>query len=203
MPIKLLICTNETFGLGHLCRALRLSSSLQAVIHDLSILILTGSPMIHGFRLPPRVDSVKLPSLSKENQWVYTSKYLPLPFEEVKRLRERIIFETVFAYQPHLLLVDLRPVGVQGELLSTLRALNADQRRTALVLGLRDIVGEPELVRARWQDDDAMPILEELYDEIWVYGCQALYDPIKEYQLPDTVALHRFLPPTPGLYRCC
>ncbi|MGH7412344.1 MAG: glycosyltransferase family protein, partial [Candidatus Methylomirabilis sp.] len=115
-------------------------------------------------------------------------KYLPLPFEEVKRLRERIIFETLSAYQPHLFLVDLRPVGVAGELLSTLRALNADRRRPALVLGLRDVVGDPEIVRARWQADGAMHVLEGLYDEIWVYGCQALYDPIKEYQLPDTVA---------------
>jgi predicted glycosyltransferase len=33
-----------------------------------------------------------------------------------------------------------------------------------------------------------MQALEEFYDEIWVYGCQNLYDPIKEYRFPDSVA---------------
>ena len=28
----------------------------------------------------------------------------------------------------------------------------------------------------------------EYYDEIWVYGCQNLYDPILEYQLPTEIA---------------
>lgn len=187
MSLKLLICTNETLGLGHLRRALRLSRVLQADVQDLSILILTGSSMRHGFCLPPRVDIVKLPSLSWQGGWVFTSKFLPLPFEEVRRLRERIILETALVYQPHLFLVDLFPPGIGGELLSTLRALK-DGRRTALAFGLRDVRDEPRLVQARWQADHSISVLDEFYDEIWVYGCQTLYDPIKEYQLPDTVA---------------
>ena len=187
MPTKLLICSNETLGLGHLRIVLKLSAFLQAEHPDLSILLLTGSSMLHGFRLPPRTDAVKLPSLSKVSRRVYTSKYLPLPFEEMRRLRERINLETALAYQPHLFLVDHAPVGVGGELLPALRALKEGQR-TALVLLVRDIVNDPELVRARWEADHALPSLEALYDEIWVYGCQALYDPIQEYQLPEPIA---------------
>lgn len=187
MSLKLLICSNETLGLGHLRRALRLSRFLEADLQDISILILTGSSMIHGFPLPPKVDLIKLPALSWQGGWVFNSKYLPLPFEEVKRLRERIILETALVYQPHLFLVDLFPPGIGGELLSTLRALK-DGRRTALAFGLRDVRDEPGLVQARWQADHTISVLEEFYDEIWVYGCQSLYDPIKEYQLPDTVA---------------
>ena len=187
MAIKFLICSNETLGLGHLRRALRLSRFLQADLQDISILILTGSSMIHGFPLPPKVDLIKLPALSWQGGWVFNSKYLPLQFEEVRRLRERIILETALVYQPHLFLVDLFPPGIGGELLSTLRALK-DGRRTALAFGLRDVRDEPRLVQARWQADHSISVLEEFYDGIWVYGCQALYDPIKEYQLPDTVA---------------
>jgi len=187
MSLKLLICSNETRGLGRFRRALSLSRFLQAHLQDVSILILTGSSMIHGFRLPPGVDLIKLPTLSWHGGWAFTSKYLPLPFEEVRRLRERIIMETALVYQPHLFLVDLFPPGIGEELLSTLQALK-DGRRTALAFGLRDVRDEPELVQARWQADHTIPVLEDFYDEIWVYGCQTLYDPIKEYQLPDSVA---------------
>jgi predicted glycosyltransferase len=83
MSLKLLICTNETLGLGHLRRALRIAGGLHAEIPNLSTLVLTGSAMVHGFRLPAGVDYVKLPSLLKETKLAYTSKCLPLPFEEI------------------------------------------------------------------------------------------------------------------------
>ena len=187
MSLKLLMCSNEALGLGHLRRTLRIASALHAEIPNLSTLVLTGSPMVHGFRLPPGVDSVKLPSLSMESLWLFNPKHLPLSLKEVIRLRERITLETVAAYQPHLFLVDSRPVGVQGELLLALRAFKESRTGAALVLGLRDIVG-PDNAREQWRAHGAVPVLEELYDEIWVYGCQALYDPIKEYEFPDAVA---------------
>jgi len=188
MSLKLLICTNETLGLGHLRRALRISAFLQAGLPDLSILLLTGSSMLHGFPLPPNVDTIKLPSLLKKSRREYTSKHLPLPFEEVKRLRERIILETALAYEPHLFLVDHRPVGVGGELLPTLRALNEGQPKAVSVMLFRDIILEPERIKAQWQELQAVGALEELYDEIWVCGCQSLFDPIKEYELSNSIA---------------
>lgn len=188
MPTKLMICTNETFGLGHISRAFKLSRFLQAASNDLSILILTGSNMVHGFRLPPGVDIVKLPSLLKTSRMSYVSKYLPLPFEEVKRMREQIILETTLAYQPDFVLVDTRPVGVEGELLPTLRVLRKGKTEIVSVMLFRDVLNDPELLRAQWQGVQAMGVLEELYDEIWVLGCQALFDPIKEYGLSDTIA---------------
>ncbi len=188
MPTRLLICTNETLGLGHIRRALRLSAFLQSELDDLSILILTGSVMIHGFRLPSRVDAIKLPSLLRQRgEPRYTSRYLPLPFEEVKQLRERLILESALAYRPDMVLVDLRPTGVAGELLPTLRAVR-ENRRTVVVLGCRDVISESDAVRVEWRADHAMSALEELYDEIWVYGAQALYDPIAEYQLSQAIA---------------
>lgn len=188
MSLKLLICSNDTFGLGHISRASRLSGFLQTHLQDLSILILTGSPMIHGFHLPAGVDYVKLPSIVKSSRWSFASKNLALPFEEVKRLRERIILETALAYQPDLLLVDFRPEGIGGELLPTLRAIKKDRTEAMSVMLFRDIMDEPERIRAEWQRDQAMGVLEKYYDEIWVLGCQALYDPIKEYELSDSIA---------------
>jgi predicted glycosyltransferase len=52
----------------------------------------------------------------------------------------------------------------------------------------RDVLNDPELLRAQWQGVQAMGVLEEMYDEIWVFGCQALFDPVKEYELSDIIS---------------
>src|SRR5438105_1302084 len=152
MPPKLLIVSNEVLGLGHLRIALRISASIQSGLPDISILLLTGSPMLHAFPLPPGLDAVKLPGVtrSKERFDAYRSHRLPLAVRDVTKLRERITLATARTYRPDLLLVDYRPAGVGGELLSTLRVLKR-QRQAALVLLLRDILDDPRLVRARWR----------------------------------------------------
>ena len=186
MPAKLLFYAHNGWGLGHLSRMVKIATLLQAEIHDLSILFLTQSSLVHVLRLPPGTDVVKLPEVLQKGQFA-APKRLPLPFEAVTQLRQRIMRATALAYQPHLLLVDHAPLGVRQELLPTLRALKEAPSKPVIVCGLLDLTG-PSYVREHWQAVNAVPILEELYDEIWVYGCQALYDPIKEYELPDTVA---------------
>jgi len=130
---------------------------------------------------------VKFPGVLVPTKEVVTPKALPLPFEAVSQLRERIMEATAIAYQPHFFLADYDPLGVRHELLPTLWALKEDANQTMVVCGLLDLE-EPSAVRKRWQAKNALPVLEGLYDEIWIYGCQALFDPIKEYQLPDTIA---------------
>lgn len=189
IPPKILIVSNEMLGLGHLRIALRVSACIQAELTDVSVLLLTASPMTDAFPLPKGLDIVKIPGVARLEDSLksaYRSLRLPLPFNQVKKLRQRLIWETARTYRPDLLLVDYRPAGVDGELLPTLRALKR-KRQTTLVLLLRDILGDPNVVRARWQGDQTMSALEE-YDEIWVCGCQSIYDPIQEYQFPDTIA---------------
>jgi predicted glycosyltransferase len=185
---RILFVANEILGLGHMRIALRLSTAIQSRIADVSILLLTASSVTHAFPLPPGVDTVRIPGVMREKDSVtaYRPTRLPLPFEAVKRVRQRIIGETTRAYRPDLVLVDYRPAGVRGELLPALRALKR-QGDVPLVLLLRDILDDPDLVRARWRADGAMSALP-LYDEIWVYGCQGLYDPIRECGLPDAAA---------------
>lgn len=187
MPIKLLLCSNDALGLGQLRRTWRIATSLVSSVPNLSVLILSGSSTIDGFRFAPGIDCIKLPSLWMEGIGLFSSRRLPLPVEEIKRLRERIILETALVYQPDLLLVDSRPLGIWEELLPTIQAVKQGPKKAGLVLGLRDIVG-PDIVQRQWHADRTMPTLETFYDEIWVYGCQALYDPIDEHRFPETVA---------------
>jgi predicted glycosyltransferase len=186
VPAKLLFYAHNGWGLGHLSRLLKIATILQAEIVDLSILLLTQSSLAHAFRLPPRTEVVKFPGVL-QNQDGVISKALPIPFEAITQLRQRIMLATALAYEPHLFLVDYAPVGVRQELLPTLRALKDAPNRPVIVCGLLDLTG-PSYVREQWRSVNAMPALEQVYDEIWVYGCQTLFDPIREYQLPDTIA---------------
>jgi len=186
MPTKLLLYTHNGLGLGHLSGLLKIAGFLQAEIGDLSILLLTESAQAYALSIPPGTDVVKFPGVLKTKD-VAVSRALPLPFKDVAQLRERIIQATALAYQPHFFLVDYKPLGVEKELLSTLRILKDKPNKPVVVCGLLDME-ESSDVRKRWQKEGEVSALEALYDEIWVYGCQALFDPIKEYQLPDAVA---------------
>ena len=43
------------------------------------------------------------------------------------------------------------------------------------------------MITADWQERDIYSYLAQLYDEIWVYGNQRVYDPVSLYRFPDTI----------------
>ena len=75
---------------------------------------------------------------------------------------------------------------MRGEVLETLEALK--ERGTQLVLGLRDILDDPVLLAPEWQNKNVLPALENLYDEIWIYGLSQLSNPLDGLNLPAKVA---------------
>jgi predicted glycosyltransferase len=180
--------SHDGFGLGHYRRLLKLATFLHKELPDASLLLITGSSMAHAFRIPHGVDYVKLPSVSKKSNEVYTAKCLPLPFQDIRSIRSRIVLETTLAYQPDVFLVDKHPLGMGDELAPTLSALKERRQETKIVLGIRDILDTPQAMVAYFRTPAISDALENLYDEIWVYGCQSLFDPIREYRLTDTVA---------------
>jgi len=185
---RLLYISNEILGLGHLRIALRLCASIRSELPDAAILLLTAASMTHAFPLPRGVEVVKVPGIMRVSgrPSVYRSARLPVSAADVKSLRAGITLQAARAFQPDLCLVDYRPAGVDGELLPMLRMLR--RRGAASVLLLRDILDDPSLVRERWRADRATVAVKTLYDEIWVYGCRALFDPIKEYRFDEAVA---------------
>lgn len=187
-PIRLLMYSHDGFGLGHYRRILKLAAFLRAELSEVSILMITGSSMAHAFRIPYGIDYVKLPCVSKESNEVYTAKHLPLSFDTIKSIRERIVLGTALAYQPDVFLIDKHPLGMKGELQPTLKALKAHHPKTKVVLGLRDILDDPSEVIPYFRTPAIADALENIYDEIWVYGDQSFYDPIKEYRIADRTA---------------
>jgi predicted glycosyltransferase len=53
---RILIYSHDTFGLGNVRRMLEIARHLVASSPEITVLLLTGSPMLHAFRIPPRID---------------------------------------------------------------------------------------------------------------------------------------------------
>ena len=59
--------------------------------------------------------------------------------------------------------------------------------KTKLVLGLRDVLDDPEVLAEEWQRKGAVQAMEAYYDEIWVYGLKSVYDPTEGLNLSDEI----------------
>jgi len=185
MHQRVLIYSHDSFGLGHLRRCRAIAHALVAAHQDMSVLILSGSPIIGSFDFRPRVDFVRIPGVIKLRDGEYTSHSLRMGVEETLALRESIIRHTAEVFDPDLLIVDKEPLGLRGEVLDTLTLLKG--RGVPLVLGLRDVMDDPRLLAEEWRRKNVTPALRDLYDQIWVYGLPQVCNPLEEIELPDSV----------------
>lgn len=183
--IRVLIYSHDSFGLGHLRRCRAIAHSLVGHTRNMSVLILSGSPIIGNFDFKARVDFVRVPGVIKLRNGDYTSLALHINIEETLAIRSSIVQHTAEAFDPDLFIVDKEPLGLRGEVEATLELLK--RRGTPLVLGLRDVLDAPEILRAEWDRKNAMPALRDLYDEIWVYGTPQICDPLAGLGLPQAV----------------
>ena len=84
------------------------------------------------------------------------------------------------SFSPHTLIVDNVPRGAMGELNPTLRYLR-DKGTVRCVLGLRDVLDEPEAVRREWRERANEDAVSAYYDAVWVYGDPVVFDSAREY----------------------
>jgi predicted glycosyltransferase len=173
---RVLIYSHDSFGLGHLRRCRAIAHSLVDADPALSVLILSGSPIIGSFDFRSRVDFVRVPGVIKLRNGEYVSLNLHIDIDEMLAMRSSIIRHTADIFDPDLLIVDKEPLGLRGEVRDTLDLLQ--RRGTALILGLRDVMDDPEALESEWERKQAVPALEEYYDEIWVYGLPQICDPL-------------------------
>ncbi len=182
---RVLIYSHDTFGLGHLRRCHAIAQSLVARRKGLSVLILSGSPIIGSFDFRSRVDFVRIPGVIKLRNGEYSSLSLHIDIGEVLEMRESIIQHTAKVFNPDLFLVDKEPLGLRGEIHDTLRMLK--QNGTQCVLGLRDVMDDPALLAREWERKHPVPALRDLYDDIWVYGLPQICNPLAGIDLPEAV----------------
>src|SRR5882672_11211025 len=176
-------------GLGHLRRNLVISQVLaESHLRPINLMI-TEAREASAFvnSMPPGMDCVTLPGLSKSADGICKPRYLDLPLKEVISLRARTIRAALKEFKPDLFIVDNLPRGAYRELDPTLKYLKS-AGRTRCILGLRDVLDEPWSVHRdwlRWKNEEA---IRDYYDAIWVYGDPAVYNMIDEYRFPPSVS---------------
>jgi len=182
---KILIYSHDSFGLGHLRRCRAIAHSLVGYDADLSALILSGSPIIGSFDFRSRVDFIRIPGVIKLRNGEYTSLNLSINIEKTLEIRSSIIEHTAKIFEPDIFLVDKEPLGLRAEARSTLEMLKS--RGTRVILGLRDVMDDPGDLNDEWTRKGVYPALENLYDEIWVYGLPEVYNPLTGLGVPESV----------------
>ena len=182
---NILMYSHDTYGLGHIRRTMAIANHLRD--HNTNILILTGSPIVGRFSFPSQVDFVRIPGMIKKTNDEYKSLSIRIEEEQAMSIRTNIILATAQAFAPDLFIVDKEPLGLKREVLPTLQWLKTSQPNTKTVLGLRDILDDPEVIKNDWEEKNVYSYLTELYDEIWIYGDKSIYDPVKLYNIPEVI----------------
>ncbi len=184
---KIMVYSHDAFGLGNIRRMLAICTHLLKYIPNLSILVVSGSPMLQSFRLPHGLDYIKLPCLNRGESGEIAVKYLNADIESTVQLRSELILAAAKNYQPDLVLVDKKPYGIKGELTTTIDYLKNFLPETKLVLLLRDILDAPEKTTREWQKEGYYQAVESLYDRVLVAGMPEIFNLCVEYQFTDAI----------------
>jgi len=183
--MRLMVYSHDTFGLGNIRRMLAICTHMHASIPDLSILIVSGSPMLQSFRVVQGIDYIKLPCLKRTELGELGVRFLDLDVAEIVRLRRELILSTVMSYRPDVVLVDKKPDGLAGELEPSLRHIKCSLPQTRIHLVLRDILDSSRVTVDAWTRRGYYNILRWFYDRVLVLGDQGIFDVCEEYQFPQ------------------
>ena len=179
---NILMYSHDTYGLGHIRRTLAIASQLRT--RGVNILIITGSPIVGRFNFPPQIDFVRVPGMIKMTNEEYLPMSIKINARHALKIRQTIITGTAKSFRPHLFIVDKAPLGLKREIVPTLQWIRRCHPQARTILGLRDIMDDAESTRKDWNEKGVYDVLEQYYSEIWVYGNQEFYDPIREYRIP-------------------
>src|SRR5436309_4158280 len=186
--MRFIFYSHDSYGLGHIRRTTIIAEKLLHGLPAPSALIVTGSPRAHYFPYPHHCDCLKLPSVTKGPGGRYVSREIEISLAEMVALRGRLIRAAADSFQPDVFFADHSPRGLGGEILPALNVLLRRAHPPARILGMRDVIDEPEAVKREWDEGGIPEVLRRNYDLILVYGQQEIFDPVREYELPDDLA---------------
>jgi len=182
---RILMYSHDTFGLGHLRRCRTIAHALVERFKGVTVLIISGSQIAGAFGFKARVDFVKIPSVIKLYSGDYTSINEHIDIQDTLAMREALILQTAEVYDPDIFIVDKEPMGLRGEIEKTLVALR--MRGCKTVLGLRDVMDSPELLREEWDKKDVLNKIATLYDDVWIYGPRDFWNPLQGLDAPKQI----------------
>ena len=87
---RVLVYSHDSFGLGHLRRCRAIAHALVERNPNMTVLILSGSPIIGSFEFRRRVDFVRIPGVIKLRNGEYNALSLNLDIDQTIALRASI-----------------------------------------------------------------------------------------------------------------
>ena len=184
-PRTVLLYSHDTYGLGHLRRNSAIAQALVNADPGVRVCLITGSPVADQVPMPA-VELLRMPCAVKvgaENYRAADSRSSAGLFAE----RAGTIASALMRIRPDVFLVDHSPLGMKGELRLALELGHDGLSRTRFVLGLRDVLDSPAVVRRTWLAQGVYRALELFYDQILVYGCRDLFDVTERYALTPSL----------------
>ena len=182
---RILIYSHDSFGLGHLRRCRAIAHAIVDRFKGVSVLILSGSPIIGSFDFLPRVDFVRIPGVIKLHNGEYQSLGLHIDLDQTMAIRAAIIRQTAESFRARPFPRRQGAARPKGEVLPTLNAEGAAARRSCWACAT-SWTSRRCLLR-EWKRKKVLPALEHLYDEIWVYGLADFADPLQGVACPAAV----------------
>ncbi len=189
--MKVLAYNSSARGYGQFVRSLKIAGVITGSFADARCMILVGNSRVER-NVPDRTSIVPMPEIRKSIEGDYLlgsinpAGSVPLPgsVAEAFALRRQIIQSTIDEYAPDVFLVDSRPEGLNYELLHVLRQLTRTSKcRTVLML--RDIVDDPALVTRRWMEHGTYQMIDEVYDNVVIWGDEQTFDAVAAYRLSE------------------
>jgi len=178
MP-RYLFSSHDGFGLGHARRNSLIAHALLERDETAEVVLVTGPAINRSWHRHPRLRAVEVPGLLKEASGAY--RHPAMSVRAVVARRASVFVELVDQFAPDVVVVDRHPYGKFGELRRGL--LRARLRGAALVLGLGDVLDEPEEVSGEL-DGGSWEGVREIYTDVLVYGSPNICDHQSEYGLP-------------------
>jgi len=188
-PVRVLLYSHDSQGLGHVRRNLTIAHHIVAAIpaatgRPVSGLLVSGLAPASVFPLPQGFDWLTIPGISKGKDG-YQPRNLGEPTHNLIRLRSELLKSTLLSFAPDLVIIDRHIYGVWKELFTPLEQLRTAHPHASVVLGLREVLDEPAVAAAEWESLGNPEQLCDIVDEVWVYGDPAVHNPLKTGEIPD------------------
>ena len=191
-PLRVVLYSHDSLGLGHLRRNLALAHALAQDLpalsgRDVAGLLVRGLTPGVDLPLPPGFDWLTLPGVAK-GPGGYEPRHLGTGTADLLALRSALLETALTCFGPDLVVIDRHPYGVHRELLAPLRRLRRARPSCQVVLGLREVLDSPGCVQAEWHRLGDTGELRHLIDHVWVYGDPAVHDLRRSGEAPTALA---------------
>lgn len=183
----ILLYSQDTRGIGHITRSLVIADRLLKAHPESVGYVVTRSKIVREVHWPSRCDYIRLPCRRTPKTITLSPEDDEATKVQFRELRAKILRDVALGLKPDLVFVDHEPLGSTGEFRDGLWALKEQSPTTKFVFGLRDIMDDPEGIRATWRERGVYEALENLYDGIAVFGLPELYDVAEAYAIPKSV----------------